>query len=168
MACKTSTIRRFAFAFVALGGPWMASSYADDSYNAAKLEAEGAIIGDIVLDKANVFDLSDPAENNAFYRLANFIHVVTKDKVIRKQLLFKSGDTYSKRIADESERVLRQNQYLFDAKITPVRYENGVVDLSVETRDLWSLQPELSLSRKGGENSTFYRLANLIHVVTKD
>jgi hypothetical protein len=154
MACKASTIGRFAFAFVALGGLWAASSYADDPYNAAKLEAEGAIIGDIVLDKANVFDLNDPAENNAFYRLANLFHVVTKDKVIRKQLLFKSGDAYSKRVADESERVLRQNQYLFDAQITPVRYENGIVDLSVKTRDLWSLQPELSISRQGGENST--------------
>jgi hypothetical protein len=154
MACKASTIGRFAFAFVALGGLWAASSYADDPYNAAKLEAEGAIIGDIVLDKANVFDLNDPAENNAFYRLANLLHVVTKDKVIRKQLLFKSGDAYSKRVADESERVLRQNQYLFDAQITPVRYENGIVDLSVKTRDLWSLQPELSISRQGGENST--------------
>jgi len=158
MACKASTIHRFAFTFVACGGLWAGPAYADDPYDAAKLEAEGAVIGDIVLDKANVFDLNDPAENNAFYRLANLIHVVTKDKVIRKQLLFKSGDIYSKRVADESERVLRQNQYLFDAKITPVRYENGVVDLSVETRDLWSLQPELSLSRKGGENSTTFGL----------
>ena len=154
MACLASSISRHAFAFVALGSLWAGGSYADDPYDVAKLEAEGAVIGEIVLDKANVFDLNDPAENNAFYRLANLIHVVTKDKVIRKQLLFKSGDIYSKRVADESERVLRQNQYLFDAKIAPVRYENGVVDLSVETRDLWSLQPELSLSRKGGENST--------------
>jgi outer membrane protein assembly factor BamA len=154
MARKASIICRVAFTFVVCGGLWAGSAYAEDPYDPAKLEAEGAVIGDIVLDKANVFDLNDPAENNAFYRLANLIHVVTKDKVIRKQLLFKSGDAYSKRVADESERVLRQNQYLFDAKITPVRYENGVVDLSVRTRDLWSLQPELSLARKGGENST--------------
>ena len=158
MACQASSISLHAFAFLAFGGLWAGGSYADNPYDAAKLEAEGAVIGEIVLDKANVFDLNDPAENNAFYRLANLIHVVTKDKVIRKQLLFKSGDIYSKRVADESERVLRQNQYLFDAKITPVRYENGVVDLSVETRDLWSLQPELSLSRKGGENSTTFGL----------
>ena len=154
MAGTASTIRRFAFAFVAFGGLWTEPACAENSYDAAKLEAEGAVIGEIVLDKANVFDLNDPAENNAFYRLANLIHVVTKDKVIRKQLLFESGDAYSKRLADESERVLRQNQYLFDAKITPVHYENGVVDLNVATRDLWSLQPELSLSRTGGENST--------------
>jgi hypothetical protein len=80
MACKASTIGRFAFAFVALGGLWAANSYADDPYNAAKLEAEGAIIGDIVLDKANVFDLNDPAENNAFYRLANLFQNASCDK----------------------------------------------------------------------------------------
>jgi hypothetical protein len=150
MACNASTSRRFAFALVALGGLWAGPIYADDSYDVATLESQGAVIGDIVLEKANVFDLSDPAESGAFYRVANLIHVVTKDKVIRKQLLFKSGDAYSKRVTDESERVLRQNQYLFDAKITPLRFENGVVDLAVATRDLWSLQPELSLSRKGG------------------
>jgi hypothetical protein len=82
MACDASTSCRFAFALVALGGLWAGPIYADDSYDAATLEEQGAVIGDIVLDRANVFDLSDPAENNSFYRIANLIHVVTKDKVI--------------------------------------------------------------------------------------
>ena len=44
------------------------------------LEAEGAIIGNIVFDRQNVFDLSNPAENNALYRLANRWHIVTREK----------------------------------------------------------------------------------------
>ena len=148
-------MRHFLIFCLLVQGVFLASTgHAAEMPGAEEFEAQGAIIGEIVFEKSNVFDLSDPKENKAFYRLANLIHVVTKDEVIRKQLLVKKGDPYSRRLVEESERVLRQNQYLFDAKITPVRYENGVVDLSVATRDLWSLQPELSLSRKGGENKT--------------
>lgn len=118
------------------------------------LERDNAVIGKITFNKMNVFDLSIPKENNWLYRLANRLHIVTKDKVINKQLLFRSGDTYSTRLNDESERILRQNSYFFDAEITPTRYENGRVDLSIATRDVWTLSPDISVSRSGGENRT--------------
>lgn len=122
--------------------------------DSAVLEQEAAVIGEITLQKSNVFDLSNPEENNWLYRLANRLHIVTKDKVINKQLLFRSGDKFSARLVDESGRILRQNRYLFDASITPVRYQNGIVDLAVSTRDVWTLTPDLSVSRSGGENRT--------------
>jgi outer membrane protein assembly factor BamA len=79
---------------------------------------------------------------------------MTRDSVIRQQLLFSSGDIFSNRLIEESERLLRQNEYLYDAKIEPVNYENGVVDLQVRTRDVWTLMPGASVSRSGGENRT--------------
>jgi len=118
------------------------------------LERDGVVIGEIKLNKKNVFDLSNPDENNWLYRLANRLHIVTKDKVINKQLLVRSGDPYSVRLVDESERILRQNSYFFDAEIRPTRYENGKVDLSITTRDVWTLSPDISVSRSGGENRT--------------
>lgn len=130
------------------------SVLADDIPENAALEEDAAIIGEIVLEKSTVFDLSNPDENNWLYRLANRLHIVTKDKVIRKQLLFRSGDNYSSRLIDESERILRQNSYLFDAAIRPTRYQDGKVDLSVATRDVWTLSPDISVSRSGGENRT--------------
>jgi len=117
-------------------------------------EGQEFVIGAIILDKSDVFDLSNPEENNALYRLANRLHIVTKDKVIRKQLLFQSGDAYSPRLVGESERIMRDNRYLYDAEITATRLEDGVVDLTVATRDVWSLGPDLSASRSGGENRT--------------
>lgn len=122
------------------------------------LEREAAVIGEIRIEKENIFDLSNPEENNWLYRLANRWHIVTRDKVIEKQLLFKSSEPYSERQVNESERILRGNRYLFDAKITPVRYEDGVVDLAVKTRDVWTLSPDISVSRRGGENKTKYGL----------
>jgi len=127
---------------------------ASDLPDGEALEKEGAVIGEIRFEKSNVFDLSNPEENNWLYRLANRLHIVTKDKVIRKQLLFCSGDRYSKRLVGESARILRQKQYLGDADIRPVHYDNGVVDLAVLTRDVWTLSPDISISRSGGENRT--------------
>ena len=118
----------------------------------AELEAEGAVIGRIILDKDNVFDLENPEENKALYRLANRWHFVSRDSTIMQQLLFGPGDKMSGRLFEESERLLRRNSYLYDAKITPVRYENGVVDVRVWTRDLWTLMPGFSVSRSGGQN----------------
>lgn len=107
--------------------------------SAKELEAAGAIIGRVIIEKQNVFNTSAPGENKSIFRLANRWHVVTRDHIIRQQLLFESGDRFSERLLEESERLLRLNSYLYDARITPVRYEDGIVDIRVWTRDLWTL-----------------------------
>lgn len=125
-----------------------------ETVDPAALEADEAVIGEIVLDKQDVFDLSNPKENNWLYRLANKWHIITRDEVITKQLLLEPGDKYTKRLEDESERILRSNQYFYDVSIEPVNHENGKVDLRVTTKDVWTLNPGFSVSRKGGENKT--------------
>jgi hypothetical protein len=118
------------------------------------LEAAGAVVGTIVLEKRNIFDLSDPEENKWLYRWANRLHIVTRDPVIRNQLLFAGGDAYSGRLLEETERIVRANRFIYDASVEPIRYENGVVDVKVTTQDVWSLTPDVSFSRTGGENRT--------------
>ena len=118
-----------------------------------ELESGGALIREVILERRNIFDLSDPEENKWLYRWANRLHIVTREKVIDSQLLFRPGDEYSSRLLEESERILRSNRFIFDADIEPVHYENGEVDLRVTTQDVWSLTPDLSFSRSGGENS---------------
>lgn len=135
----------------ALAGPVLAGAAEDNLPDLAELEARNAVIGTIVLTRENVFDLSDPEENNWAFRLANRLHIVTRDGTIRKQLLLKSGDTVSKQLAEESVRNLRRNKYLRDAQVRPVSVENGVVDLEISTRDVWSLSPELSISHSANE-----------------
>jgi outer membrane protein assembly factor BamA len=127
--------------------------------SAAELEAAGATIGRIIIDKQNVFDPSKPGENKSIYRLANRWHIITRDAVIEQQLLFRTGDRFSQRMLEESERLLRANNYLFDAKILPIRYADGIVDIRVWTRDLWTLMPGFSVSRSGGENRTRVELS---------
>lgn len=124
---------------------------ADELPSFADLEAQEATIGTIVLKRENVFDLADPEENKWAFRLANRLHIVTREGTVRKQLLIESGERLSKQRTDESARILRQNKYLHDADIQPSRVENGVVDLEITTRDVWSLSPELSISHSGDE-----------------
>ena len=130
-----------------------------DLPSAAELEAAGAIIGRIIVERQNVFDTSKPGENKSLFRLANRWHIITRASVIEQQLLFRTGDAFSQRLLEESERLLRQNNYLFDAKITPISYADGVVDVRVWTRDLWTLMPGFSVSRSGGENRTRIELS---------
>jgi hypothetical protein len=49
----------------------------------AELERRGAIIGNVLVDPENIFNLEDPDENKALYRLANRVHVRTQPHVIR-------------------------------------------------------------------------------------
>ena len=140
----------------------VAVAQADDKpVDEAQLEADATVIGEVVLEKSDVFDLTDERENGFFYRLVNKLHIITKDEVIEKQLLLKAGDLYSKRLADESERILRRNVYLYDVSIEPFPKSDGTVDLHVSTRDVWTLKPSLSLSRKGGENKTILGIHEL-------
>jgi outer membrane protein assembly factor BamA len=100
-----------------------------------------------------MFDLSDPRENKALYRFANKLHINTRATVIQRILLFKSGEPLSVRLIEETERLLRANRYLYDVSIQPVAYRDGVVDIEVRTRDTWSLEPGISVSRAGGKNT---------------
>ena len=127
--------------------------------SAAELEAEGAIVGRVIIEKQNVFDTSKPGENKSIFRLANRWHIITRDRIIAQQLLFATGDAFSQRLLEESERLLRANNFLYDAKISPLRYADGVVDIRVRTRDLWTLMPGFSVSRTGGENRTRVELS---------
>ena len=122
------------------------------------LEAAGAVIGKIDIDIRNIFDESDPRETNGLFRLADRLHIRTKQATIRAQLLFASGDKYQARKLAETERALRLLTYIYDARVVPVRYADGKVDIKVITKDVWTLSPGISFGRSGGTNSTKFNL----------
>lgn len=117
----------------------------------AELEARGAVVGEITLSIGNIFDTSAPEEDKWLYRFANRIHVTTRPSAIRSQLLFNPGEPLVAQRMEESERILRSNPFIFDANVRPLRIDGDRVDILVETRDNWTLFPEIGLSRSGGE-----------------
>ncbi|HEX9967289.1 MAG TPA: hypothetical protein VGB06_05040 [Solirubrobacterales bacterium] len=126
-----------------------------------QLEAEGAVIGEVEVRVRDVFDPGDPREDRRLFRFANRLHRTTRESVIASQLLFRPGDRYSRRVLDESERLLRSDRYLRDAEIRPIRYRGNRVDLVVVTQDIWTVNAGLSFGRKGGANSTGFKLQDI-------
>ncbi|HEX4388897.1 MAG TPA: hypothetical protein VH109_09750 [Steroidobacteraceae bacterium] len=124
----------------------------------AELVKNGAVIGTVEIDNQNIFNLQDPKDNNGVFRLADKLHVTTRPRVVRNQLLFKPGDKFSRRLLDESARILRSDSYFYDAWIRIVGYHDNKVDVHVTTRDVWTLNPGFNFGRSGGANSTGVKL----------
>jgi hypothetical protein len=127
----------------------------------AELEEAGARIGNVLIDPRNVFDTSRPDENTALFRLADDLHIRTRTSTVRDQLLFHTGDTYRGRLLEESERILRGTRYLQEARIVPVAYHDGLVDVQVVTHDVWTLNPGISFGRKGGKSTSGFEIEDL-------
>lgn len=127
---------------------------------AEDLERRGATIGDISITIENIFDESDPRENKFLYRLANDLHLRTRESTVRDQLLFQPGDEFSAQQAEETARILRERRYLNDATVAASTYDpaTNTVDLDVRVRDVWSFTPGVSFGRKGGENKSKLRI----------
>jgi outer membrane protein assembly factor BamA len=126
-----------------------------------ELEAAGAVVGDIEVRITNIFDTSLSQENTSLFRLANRLHIKTRENTIRQRLLFAPGESYSARTLAETERLLRRTRFLRAAYIRPVAYHDGRVDILVVTQDVWTLNPGISFSRKGGKNTAGVRLEEL-------
>ncbi len=127
----------------------------------ADLVAAGARIGEVRIVVRDLFDTSRPDENTSLFRLANRLHIDTRDATVRDQLLFEPGQPYDPRVVEESARQLRTQRYLRDAWITPVAWRDGLVDLTVEVQDVWTFNPGVSFGRKGGRNTSGFELEEL-------
>lgn len=113
----------------------------------------GERIGAVVLDRRQIFDLDDPAENNALYGLANTLHPLSREATVREQLTFAEGDVYVPTQLRDAERRLRSFGWLYDARVVPVRRCGDAVEIAVVTRDVWSILPTGDVNRSGGESS---------------
>ena len=115
----------------------------------AVLAPERPVISHVVLHRHNVF--SDQEE--AFvYRTVNKFHVITRPRVIRRELLLKEGDRYDPDLAQESERVLRALSFIADARVYSLPGPDGTVALHVETWDRFTLRLGGSLGFFGGDS----------------
>lgn len=106
-----------------------------------------------------VFDAANPKENNWLYRSLDALHINTKPQVIEKQLLFRQGEALDANKVLESARILRSRGYLASAYILPEQVCGDQVDLVVLTRDVWSTEPDTSISRNGGQNKSGFGLS---------
>lgn len=95
-------------------------------------------IEEIKVVRKNVFDPEIKEENKKLFLWVNKFHFLTKERIIRQELLFKEGDIYDKKLLEESERNLRDLGFLGEVKIEEAKRNNGGVGILVKTQDQWS------------------------------
>jgi len=129
----------------------------------AELQARGARVGRILVRVYDIFDTADPREDNWVYRTANALHYKTRDWVVVNQLTFRSGDRLDAQRLAESERILRNRRYLYDAVVRVARYDpkTNVADIEVSVRDVWTLNPGISYSNTGGNEKKAFEIEEL-------
>jgi hypothetical protein len=88
------------------------------------------------------------------FEAANFIHSDTKRSVIRRELLVEEGDLADPRLLEESERNLRNLEYVRQARVFAVPVAPGEVDVIVHVQDTWTTEPRLSFSSGGGQRTS--------------
>ncbi len=143
--------RALTGACLAAGLPWCAMSGQTVSANGQRqppVSSRGRLpvtgcagqpISDIVVITQPPFTDRLPTRLEWVRRTVRRTHVNTRDDVIRRFLLMKVGDACNQIRRAESERILRAQPFLVDARIRAYDDEAGGVRLEVETRDDFSM-----------------------------
>lgn len=98
----------------------------------------------------NVFDPLPTGPMRSVGRLANRVHMRTRAGVVRDQFLLHPGDTWTRARGEEAARQLRTLDFLEPMRLEAVPAGDSV-DVRVETRDVWTTQPEFDVERGGGQ-----------------
>jgi surface antigen-like variable number repeat protein len=120
---------------------------AQGTADSAPVADPNAIIRGVQLQRRDIFD---PDERSWFARLANKLHFQTRPAVIRRELLFRTGQPYDSALVAESERNLRALGVFRRVQIDSVRTAQGLM-LRVLTKDGWSTQADWRFRSTGGE-----------------
>lgn len=104
----------------------------------------------IELMRLNIFDRELEHENNFIYRLANKFHIVTKERIIRRELLVKEGEPFDSMALYESARNLRALPYIGEVYMNIVSAPGDSVDINMTTEDLWTTIAGISGEGGGG------------------
>ena len=110
------------------------------------------IIGTIDIVSHEVFD-ERSGRFAAFYRVANKTHISTRERIIRRELLFATGEPVNDARLEQTERNLRALAFLRDARVEAVPVDGDGdgqtewVDVRVVTWDVWSLTPRVDFEQ---------------------
>src|ERR1700730_10489782 len=112
-------------------------------------------IGTITLETTSLFS-AEEAARGPLYRRATPLPRPTRPRLIRAFLLFHEGDPYDAELVVESERNLRNLDFLKTVEITAGPPHDGAVDVLGKTQDAWRATPSGESSRT--EDATTYDL----------
>ena len=100
----------------------------------------GAVIGKVEIDIRNIFDKNDPARTRALQTRRPLARP-HKPATIGATALFKSGDRTAHATSPKRSETCALLVFIYDARVVPVRFVDGKVDVRVITRDVWTFDP---------------------------
>lgn len=114
----------------------------------------GRTVGEIRIERQQVFD----PDGNWLERTANKTHRLTRERVIRRDLLFRPGDPFDPQLIVRNKQLLRSRDYIAEAEIIPCidPLDPTRIDLTVRTRDSWSITLDGAWETQGRTTATVY------------
>jgi hypothetical protein len=110
-------------------------------------------VSNIFVDNHSIFDADNLGGGRllkGFYRLANSLHVRTRESFIRSELLVREGDCFDPLLLEESGRILRGYGFIARADVFAVLQSDGSHHVVVDTQDEWTTRVDLGISFDGG------------------
>ncbi len=92
-----------------------------------------------------------PRDTVRTHRWVNRIHALTREGVIRRDLLFHIGDRVNPEVMARNQQLLRQRDYLSNAEIElrPDPNDSTAVTVLVHTFDRWTISADASIKSRG-------------------
>ncbi len=115
-------------------------------------DIEGKIIRDINIQTLDPFGFSvadtTKKPRNWGEKTGNSLHIATRKLAIKNLLLFSRNKPLDTLLVSESERLIRQQKYVREVKITvePIAQNTDSVDVYIRVLDTWSSLPKGSIS----------------------
>ena len=154
--------------------PWLAALTCFLAATAPELAAQAApaapaaqvcemgTISEITFNRQKPFlpaATSEEASLGWLFRGLNSIHITTKERIVRWEILFEEGDCFDPVLLQESERQLRDAPYIADAQVRSDQLADGSHSVSVTTLDDWALTAGLTFSFDGAVDFSSFSFA---------
>ena len=117
---------------------------------------EGHTIRRVDVAARNIFEPLPESPLRPIYRLADILHVRTREGTVRALLLLEPGDVWTAQHAAEAVRRLRELPFLIPDRLEAHLVDDSV-DVVIRTVDTWTTSPQFDIQSAG--NTRFSTLA---------
>jgi outer membrane protein assembly factor BamA len=114
-------------------------------------------IREIRIDIAPIYT-EEQAKGSSWKGFTNRHKTPTRESVIHTALLVKEGDVLDQELLDASERSLRRFKFLNGAEIVVVPVDEQTVDIEVQSKEVWTLEPGMNIDGGGGQTNVSVHL----------
>lgn len=104
----------------------------------------------IEIVRRNVFDDHSETSDHFIFKYANKFHIVTRERIIRQELLFHEGEPFDLEMLEQSLRNIRTLQFIGEASYITRQVGNDSIDVEIITEDLWTTTAGISGEGGGG------------------